>query len=565
MGLINGSLQIGRSAIMAHQSAMQVIGNNIANAGNTNYTRQTPHLSSVPGSRLDGGAGVLLTGIERQIDAAIEQRLRTGWSDKSYDQMMSDYLARMETLYNEMTTNDISTGLSAFFNSFSALQINPEDGTARSSVIHEAQSLIDQIQSLRKDLVGLYTELTDSTIESVDGINKITKQIADLNVRIAQATSTGVGTGSLLDQRDALLKELSEFADILAIDQPNGTVTVYMDTDPLVQYDQARELKIEKVAEGDVVVPKVYFADTGKETHIQGGRAGAVDDLIHQIVRGNLNDLDTLAAGLIFEVNKLHSSGQGLHGYTQVFSSNRVTDSHAALNNAGLPFKPVNGSFMITVKDATTHPPTETVTQINVNLSGMGVPTTLAELAAQINAVGNIKAEISPDGRLKLSSTSENYTFTFNDDTSNVLACLGINGFFTGTNASNIAVNSDLTADPQLVACGKSNTPLPGNSTNAELISKLPITESAMLGGMSITEYYRNLVGRLGTQTATSNQKLEVHTAIVESLQAQRDAISGVSLDEETINLMSNQRAFQGSAKFITVVNQLLQTVLDLI
>lgn len=565
MGLINGSLQIGRSAILAHQAAMQVIGNNIANAGNANYTRQTPHLTSLMGTGLDGGAGVEMSGIERQIDMAIEQRLRVGLSDQSYDQMMSDYLGRMETLYNEMTKNDISTGLSTFFNSFSALQSNAEDVTARSSVIEEAQSLISQIQSLRKDMVSLYTELSDSTVESVDGINQITEQLASLNVKIAQAKASGQSAGSLMDQRDTLLKELSEYADIQAIEQPSGAVTVYMGTDPLVQYDQARKLESVKEADTDVIIPKVYFADTGKEVHIQGGKAGAVDELINTIVRGNLKDLDTLASALIFEVNKLHSGGQGLHGYTQTSSTNLVNDPNAALNNAGLTFTPTNGSFMMTVKDKTTTPPTETVTQINVNLSGLGAQTTLTDLANQIDAIENLNAQILADGRLVISSTSDNYTFTFNDDTSNVLASLGINGFFTGTNASNIAVNPNLVSDPSLVACSRSNNPLPGNTTNAELIAKLPGTASKMLGGMSVTEFYRNVVGKLGTQASTSKQQLEIHNAIVETLQSQRDAVSGVSLDEETINLMANQRAFQGSARFITVVNEMLQTVLDLI
>jgi flagellar hook-associated protein 1 FlgK len=565
MSLINGSLQIGRSALLAHQAAMQVIGNNIANAGNSNYTRQTPHMTSVTGTGLSGGAGVQMTGVERQIDMAIEQRLRTGLSDQSYDEMMSNYLGRMETLYNEMTTNDISTGLSNYFNSFSALQSNPEDVTARSSVVEEAKSLISQIQSLRKDLTGLYTELSDSTVESVDGINKITKQLASLNSKIAQANASNQSSGSLMDQRDTLLKELSEYANIEAIEQPSGAVTVYLGTDPLVQFDQARELEAVKVPDGDVIIPKVYFADTGKEVHIEGGKAGAVDELINTIVGGNLNDLDTLAAGLIFEVNKLHSSGQGLHGYTQTTSEHSVTDPNAALNNAGLTFKPTNGSFMLTVKDATTNPPTETVTQINVNLSGLGVQTTLTSLANQIDAADNISAQILADGRLSITSTSENYTFTFNDDTSNVLASLGINGFFTGTNASNIGINPNLVADPSLLACSRSNKPLSGNSLNAEALAKLPSTASKMLSNMSITEYYRNIVGELGTQTATSKQQLEVHEAIAESLQSQRDAISGVSLDEETINLMANQRAFQGSARYITVVNEMLQTVLDLI
>jgi flagellar hook-associated protein 1 FlgK len=563
MGLINGSLQIGRSAILANQSALQVIGNNIANAGNPNYTRQTPVMSPVAGSSLpegfDPGAGVQLTGVTRNIDEALEERLRVAISNQTYDETVTQYLSRLEALYNELTNEDISSGLTSFLNAFSDLNTNPQDATARTIAINEGASLVQQIQTLRQDIVRLYDELGNTMSESVDGINAITKQIADLNVKIANATSSGNTAGALLDQRDTLLKDLAELADIKVIDQIGGTVTVYLGSDPLVQYNQARQLELVREPETDVLTPHVYFTDTGKETHIEGGKAGAVDELINQVVTANLDDLDTFAAGLIFEVNKLHSSGQGLHGYTEVSATNLVSDPDAALNAAGLPFTPQNGSFMITVRDKTTDPITETVSQININLNS-----TLTDLANQINAIDNVNASITADGRLTIATAGDNFTITFNDDTSNVLACLGINTFFNGSDAGNIKVNQKLIDDPALLACGSSNNPLPGDGSNAGDIFNLKKTASNMLKGMSVTEYYQTMVGELGSATRAAQQRYEIHAAITDTLQSQREAVSGVSIDEETINLMTTQRAFQGAARFVTVINELLDEVLKI-
>ncbi|MFA5864403.1 MAG: flagellar hook-associated protein FlgK [Phycisphaerae bacterium] len=565
MGLINGSLQIGSSALLAHQAAMQVIGNNIANAGNTDFTRQTPIMTSTRGAMLpqgfDSGAGVQLTGIERQIDTALEQRLRSATSDKSHDDFISTTLGRLQSLYPDLTEEGLSTKLNDFFDAFSKLQATPQDESIRSTVIQEGQSLAEQIQTLRDDIIDIYNDVGETMGQTVDQINSITGQIADLNVQIANAKSGGDTAGALMDKRDGLLKQLSELTDINVIEQDNGQVTVYIDSDPLIQGNEARTLEVRKTTQGDIVQPEVIFSDNSRKPNITGGTAGAVNELLNTLINGNLHQLDTLASGLIYEVNLVHSSGQGLHGYSEITSTNATVDPTDALNAAGLDYTPKNGSFLITVTDKNTGQ--QTVSQINVNLSGLGTQATLNNLAAQINLTPNLSATVLADGRLKVSSANNNSTFTFSEDNSGVLAGLGINSFFTGNGAANIDVNSDLVADPQLVACAKNN--LPGDGTNAADISQLRTTSADSLNGLSITDYYRSIISDVGTRTAAATQNLNIHSSIVDTLQAQRESISGVSLDEETINLMSNQQAFAGAARFITVINSMLQEVMKLI
>lgn len=565
MGLLNGSLQIGRSALLAHQSAMQIIGNNVANAGNSDYTRQTPRLGPIYGAKLPegftSGAGVQLMGIERQIDEALEQRLRSALSDTSHDDLISQTLGRLETLYNAMGETSLSQSLSNLFNAFSKLQSNPQDVSARSVVTEEGDALTQKIRMLRKDIVGIYNEMTDVMAETVAKINLLTDQIAALNVQVANARAGGDTAGALMDQRDSLLKELSGLTDINVVRQDDGEVTVYIDSDPLVQSGHARKLELRKETNGDRVLPRLVFSDNQRRANVMGGRAGAIEELVTTLIDGNLNDLDAFASGLIFELNKLHASGQGLHGYNSVTSSDAVTDPAAAINRAGLYFAPQNGSFLITVLDKNTEQ--STVHQINVDLNGTPPETSLNDIVAQINGVANLTATVQANGRLTIAADSENYTFTFSEDSSYVLAALGINTFFTGRNASDIAVNPALAADPQLVGCATAN--LPGDGTNAAAISLLRTSPAASLNGLSVSEFYRSLVGRIGTQTASAKQRLETHAAIRDTLQAQREAVSGVSLDEETVNLLTNQHAFQGAARFISTINEMLQQIMQIV
>ncbi len=565
MGLINGSLQIGRSALMTQQSMMQIIGNNIANAGNPDYTRQTGRLAPVHGSQLpegfDPGAGVRLVGLKRHIDNSIEQRLREAISDNNYDDLTSQVLSRLETLYNEMTDNDVSSGLSEFFNVFSELQSKPQDIAARSVTVQTGQALVEQIQTLRYDIVNVYNDLHTKMEDTVEQINRITSQIAQINGQIAQTTSAGGNAGALLDERDKQLRDLSELVNVHSIEQESGIVTVFIGSDPIVQNNEARELEIEKeTSDNNLILPKVVFSDTGKEIQAFSGTTGAVVDLINDFVGGNIEELDNLASSLIFEVNKIHSSGQGLHGYQSITSTYAVEDANAELDNAGLTFTPQNGTFLVNVKDLNTGQ--ISTHQINVDLNGIGSDMSLNDVIAQIDAIDNVSASVLGDGRVEIKTDSDNYEITFSDDTSYFLASMGINNFFVGKNAFDIDVRSDIVDDPQLIAAAKDN--LPGDGSNAGDIAQLRTSGVDSLDGLSISDKYRSIVSDLATKTAGARQRQEVHQAIVDTLTAQRESVSGVSIDEETVNLLSTQRAFQGAARFVSAVDEMIQEILGL-
>jgi flagellar hook-associated protein 1 FlgK len=558
-----GALQVGKSAILTNQAAIQVIGNNIANASNTTYTRQRAELSALYGST-DYGDGVELSSVSRIADTALNERLRQSKSDTSYDKTRSDYLSQLENTYNELTDVDLSTGLTDFFGSFSTLASTPSDTVARNTVLDEGQSLVSQIHTLRQAIIDLNDTLVNSMKEAVDGINSITEQLASLNVQIGTAVSTGNTASALLDKRDTLLGQLSELTDITVSEQDNGSVIVYIGSDPVVQNNQSRQLKVETEVNGSTFNPVIRFADDNKQVRIEGGKVGSINDLIHEDIDGNLDDLDTLISSLIYEVNKLHSSGQGLVGYDSTTSTNKVSDPNAVLSQAGLKFTPQNGSFKITIINSSTGETVNTKT-INIDLNGLGGnDLSLNNLAALIDDVDYINATVTSDGRLTISSDSDDYTFCFSEDTSNILTSLGINCFFVGTDAGDIAVNPNLINNPKLLACSQSGIGSTGDGKNATAIAKLTSTPSAILNGESITSYYESMVGSLGSEVASASQQYEIHSAISESLQSQWDSLCGVNVDEETIDMMSYQRGFQGAAKFISTIDQLLDEIMQI-
>ncbi|MEM9683597.1 MAG: flagellin hook IN motif-containing protein, partial [Pseudomonadota bacterium] len=131
----------------------------------------------------------------------------------------------------------------------------------------------------------------------------------------------------------------------------------------------------------------------------------------------------------------------------------------------------------------------------------MGGPdTTLNDLAASINAVAGVSASVSPDGRLAIVGDTADTLVSFTDDSSNVLASLGINGFFEGSDAFDIAVNQTVLSDPSLLAAGQER--LAGDNRNALELAALRDKPLEALEGLSVTRAWSRQVEEVGTNLA---------------------------------------------------------------
>jgi flagellar hook-associated protein 1 FlgK len=135
--------------------------------------------------------------------------------------------------------------------------------------------------------------------------------------------------------------------------------------------------------------------------------------------------------------------------------------------------------------------------------------------------------------------------------------------FFTGADASDIAVNQNLLSDPRLIQAGGVSGEV-GNNTVIVQLAQLAETRHASLGNQTFHDAYGQTVAALGQSLNGTNTQLANQQIVEGMLQRQRDAVSGVSLDEEMTDLIKFQRAFEASAKLITTIDEMLQTVLDL-
>jgi flagellar hook-associated protein 1 FlgK len=568
MSLI-GALDAGQTALAVQQAAIQVTGNNIANAGNADYTREVVNEAPSPSQQIQTGVfvgtGVDITGIQRQVDDALLNRLRQSTSDNSAAGTNQQWLGQVESVFNALSGQDLSSQLSTFFNDWSALAGNPTDVGQRQIVLQDGANVADYLQNLKSQLGGLQSSIDDQIKGQAGAANDLAQKIADLNrqIIVTEGGTAGQANG-LRDQRDAVLKQLSQLMNIKTIEQPNGSVNVYVGSEMLVDGQTNRGVQVTMTpdATGASLVPSLTFKANNGLIPITSGQIGGLLDSRSQITTVS-GQVDTIAHNLIGELNKIHASGQGMVGYTSITASNQVLDPTVPLNQtgAGLPYTPVNGSFVVHVTDKATGLSTSTL--VKVDLDGLGGnDTTLNSLVGQLNGISGVGATVT-GGVLSITSTNPGEEISFSQDTSGTLAALGINNFFTGKDASDIAVNSALTTNPQLLAAAMNGDV--GDNQTALAIASLESQPLAGLGGQSLKDNYQSLINQLGDNAAAAKQNAQATQVVQDTLTNQQQALSGVSMDEEAVNLVRQQRAFQAASRVVSAVDDMMKTIIGLV
>lgn len=559
------SLQIGNNALIAAQIGLQVTGNNIANANTPGYTRavaiQTPQATQRQGGLLLG-LGVHVEAIVQQTDKFLEERLRGAASDLANGETQEAAHLQLESLIGELGETDLSTSLSNFFSSIHDIANQPESASVRNLAVLQGGTLASDIRRLDSRVREVRSDLNDRVLESATDINRLLERIAELNFQIV-ATEGGQISKSdaigLRDQRQLALTELAEIIDIRAVEQENGSVTIFAGGEYLVFEATRRTVEATVATDRGLGAAQLKLVETDAPLSFSSGKLAGLIASRDELLGGFLDKLDHFARTLAFEFNRIHSSGQGLRGHDALVSHANVLDPAAALDRAGLPFTPVTGAFQVQVYDTQTQLPR--TTDIFIDLNGLDGDTTLESLAAALDQIDGLTAEVTPARRLSIRAESANLAFAFAGDTSGVLAALGVNTFFTGSSAQDLDVSQLLRDDPTRFAASLSG--VDGDAENALALAGF-IDRPLESEGGSLADMYDRMMGETTQAAAVSRSIAEGFRVFHSTLEGQQLAVSGVSLDEEAINMISYQRAYQAAARFISSISELLEILVKL-
>jgi flagellar hook-associated protein 1 FlgK len=431
-------------------------------------------------------------------------------------------------------------------------------------MIQEGQQFATEVANLRLRIDDLRQAQSTNVDQLVTEANDLINQIADLNPRISKLEASGMlrsDAGALRTQRYQALTRLSEIIPIRFQEREDGSIDLFTGSDYLILTGQTQQLETTASGDRNVTTQVVQLSKTGSSiaTPGSGGRLAGIIEGRDTVLGEFIDKLDAYAAAIIDGFNRIHSSGEGLAGFSTLTAATRVDDPSLALNAAGLAFTPKHGSFQLKVTNSLTG--STATTNVTIDLDGIGSDTTLTSLRTALDGIANISATVTSDGRLKIDADA-NYEFRFADDTSGVLASLGINTFFTGSDSSNIGINSVVASNHKYLATSQGGGP--GDGSNAVLLAGVSRQHFDALGGLSIDEFYQTAVANVAQASASEDAVAEGLGAFKESLLNQRDQFSGISLDEEAVKVLEFQRAFQASARLVSVIDELFTVLLEM-
>ncbi|QDT72285.1 flagellar hook-associated protein FlgK [Lacipirellula limnantheis] len=563
---IFGSIQMAGNTLQAMEIGLHVVGNNIANANTPGYIRERVLYAPAPVQKLGNltlGLGVEIAGIVQNIDGFIEDRLRGVAGDRASSEIQEKVYRDLESIIGELSDTDVSTQLTNFFNSIDEVVNQPEEMSVRNLAVQAGKTLATTINTLSSRVNTAYEEFGIEVNNLTSEINTLTEQVRKLNVQIVSlegGNPTASQAGALRSQRGVALKRLAEIADVSVTENKVGAVNVTVGGELLVFEGTARQVKTDYATSNGRPVATIQFAENNSPLYVSGGELHGIYEARDTIVGGFLDRLDEFAGALANEFNKVYSQGQGATGFQSVTSQEAVSDPALSLDAAGLPFTPVNGQFKLLVYNTTTKL-TETHT-INVDLDGLQDDTSLASLVNQINGIVGVNAQVTADNRLKLSTESAETRLAFADDTSGLLAAIGINSFFTGSNAATLSVNDVVAADGSKFAASSQGIGV--NVENAQRLIALHDGGLASLNGGSITGLYDQLINEVAQGATVAGSKTEGFKVFEQTLQANAQAVSGVNLDEEAIDMIMLQRTYQASARYISTLSDLMDILVSL-
>jgi flagellar hook-associated protein 1 FlgK len=574
-----GSIQMGGNTLQAMQIGLHVVGNNIANANTPGYVRQEAVFVPGPVQRLGHlilGTGVLVDSIVDKLDRFVQDRLTGARGDRASADVQEQIYREIEGILNEFSEAgvDLSSALTNFFNAVHEVMTEPGNVGARNQVVAQGIALTENIVNLHDRVFDIQQQLNDRVTVVADEINSLAEEIRLLNIKIASSEGgdTSVSdAGALRVKRQNAVDYLAELIGVRVVEQPSGGLAVSVDGELLVFEGQRREVTIDNSDDTGVAIGVIQFADTNSPLNVVSGELSGLYTARNQITGGFLEKLDQFAATLAFEFNKVYSQGQGLVGFKQLTSTELVDDANAPLDEAGLRFTPVSGAFNVLIHSkaddlTTTH-------TIHIDLDGIDEDTTLNDLAAQLNAIDGLTASVSANGALVLARESTDIEFGFGPvsassttDTSGVLAALGLNTFFTGFSSATLGVNDELKG---VENAGKFAASLGGfgqyeNSENAKLLAGFLDRPIESAGNATVLDLYNQTLIEVAQGSAIAGSIAEGFRVFEATLEGQKQAVSGVSIDEEAIQMITLQRIYQASARYIQTISELLDTLVNL-
>lgn len=621
-------LSTGISGLLAFQRQLDVTSQNIANVGTPGYSRQRAELvTREPHPYGNGwvGSGVEVSTIRRMYDESLAFQTRTSSSSLQHFSAYATYSERINNLFANTTTG-VTASLQQFTNALTGLANSPTSSAARQTVISEAQSLASRLKTYDSRLGEIDSEVQLQIKSEANEISVLATNVAQMNKQISEAYGrTGQPPNDLLDQRDALIDELSTHVNVNTVAQSDGSVNVFIGSgQPLVLGGTAAQV-VTVPGEYDPTQFSIAFKTANGTVDITssltGGKLGGALDFRREVLDPARNAIGRISVALTDTVNQQHRSGIDATGtmggdlfsiggvetlrsknnpsqagltVTRTDTStlteadyivelgsggwtmrNQATGAAVTLTGTGTALDPLRADGLEIVAGAgatagdsfLVRPTRGAVSGLNVLISD---PSRLAAAAPiRTNAPGTNTGTgaISAGEVIDPTDTALQDQVTIEFTTASTYSINGA-GSFPYTDGDPIVVNGWSVEISGAPAVGdqfavSDNSSGAGDNRNALKLAEVLGQPVLDNGTSSLNASVGRLVGDVGLATRQAQANRDAQQIVQNDSIAAREAVSGVNLDEEAANLLRYQQAYQAAAQLIRVASTLFDSLLN--
>ncbi len=392
----------GLKSLLTAQAALSTIGNNIANANTPGYTRRQVILGEAAPVTIGGlsfGTGVGIADIRRTVDHAVEQRLLAHHSVLSRLGVERAGFQQLESLVGGVGGTGLPALLGDVFGALSSLAAHPDDLVGRTDVLTTGQNLAGSLRELSSRLGAFRRDARADAEIRVAEVNRITDQIAELNLEISRLKAKGAQPHGLEDRRQVLVQDLGKLVEVKTIADPNGSLRVLLGGHSLVSGKTSFALQLKTGPGG---APELRIDGGIGSIAVGNGAVAGLLKLSENAVGVLAERTDTFARSLLVDFNRIHATGIPLSGgFASLLAANGpalgLSGAGLPLSSAGLPFPVEKGDLWITVENTKTG-------AVEKHRVAVDPAESLSDLSARIGSISNLSTSLDADGRLRITA-----------------------------------------------------------------------------------------------------------------------------------------------------------------
>jgi flagellar hook-associated protein 1 FlgK len=566
-------LDIGVTGLRAAQQQLDTAAHNVANANTPGYSRQRVTLVEAPPytfpafnrSGLPGqvGSGVSVASIMRVRDSYLDLQVQAQNSLKGEWDARQQQLAKVEAIFPEPSTAGLGSVISKYYSAWQDVAANPTSTAARTTLTEQAATLALAMNRDSTQLASVTTGINQQLTQQVATINDLAKQIASLDGQIQRVTITGDNANDLSDQREQLLEQVSALVPTTVLTRSDGTISVQVNGVDLVSNVYARPIVAATDSNGNVIP---QWAD-GSPVAPLAGQMKALLDVRDVDVAAYRTQLNTLAQGIADSTNALHQRG---------------VDANGNAGQAIFTYYAGNAAATLAVNPAVAADQRLVAASGSTNTAGDGsVAGLIADLqnartysagVAGTDVVGGTNLTTGTTARLTYVAmdTAVAQVYTFSSTAPGSLTLTGADGSHQTITVADMGTGAAQVLNFDQLGIKLNVSTDAAAKTAADLVTDLTTAGHNTLVGASVftpsqtsTDFYAGLVGKIGTASSQATEMSANQQLVVDQLTTQVEQTSGVSLDEEATDMIKFQHAYQASARVITTMDEMLNTLIN--